>query len=136
MDDKLVGEVMHKGTVTCSPDTSLQEVVRILSDADVRAIVVVGADYSAQGIISHMDIMAHYGENLAERHATDVMTREIVSVTPQTPLAEAVKLMVERRIHRLLVAEATSSGLMPVGILSTTDVIRDIRGSAWAWRWD
>ncbi len=136
MDDKLVGEVMHKGTVTCSPDTSLQEVVRILSDADVRAIVVVGADYSAQGIISHMDIMAHYGENLAERHATDVMTREIVSVTPQTPLAEAVRLMVERRIHRLLVAEATSSGLMPVGILSTTDVIRDIRGSAWAWRWD
>jgi CBS domain-containing protein len=136
MDDKLVGEVMHKGTVTCSPDTSLQEVVRILSDADVRAIVVVGADYSAQGIISHMDIMAHYGENLAERHATDVMTREIVSVTPQTPLAEAVQLMVERRIHRLLVAEATSSGLMPVGILSTTDVIRDIRGSAWAWRWD
>ncbi len=136
MDDKVVGEVMHKGTVTCPPETSLQEVVRILSDADVRAIVVVGANYSALGIISHMDIMAHYGENLTERQARDVMTREIVSVTPQTPLAEAVQLMVERRINRLLVAEATSSGLMPVGILSTTDVIRDIRGAAWAWRWD
>ena len=80
--------------------------------------------------------MAHYGEELSERQARDVMTREIISVTPQTPLAEAVQLMVERRINRLLVAEATSSGLMPVGILSTTDVIRDIRGAAWAWRWD
>jgi predicted transcriptional regulator len=51
-------------------------------------------------------------------------------------MAEAVKLMAKYRIHRLLVTEPGASGPMPVGILSTGDVIRDIRGSSWAWKWD
>jgi predicted transcriptional regulator len=44
--------------------------------------------------------------------------------------------MSKYRIHRLLVIEPDARGPVPVGILSTGDVIRDIRGASWAWKWD
>ena len=136
MSEKLVGDAMHTGLVTCPADTPLEEVVRLMCSADVHALVVVDAEGHAKGILSHMDLMSHYGENLSERRASEVMTPQVVSVTPDTPLAEAVKLMSKYRIHRLLVTEAGPAGVMPVGILSTGDVIRDIRGASWAWKWD
>jgi len=127
---------MHTGLVTCQVDTPLEEVVRLMCGADVHALVVVDAEGYARGILSHMDIMGHYGESLSERRASEIMTPQVVSVTPETPLAEAVRLMSKYRIHRLLVTEPGPNGPMPVGILSTGDVIRDIRGARWAWRWD
>lgn len=133
---KTVGDVMHTGLVTCLVDTPLAEVIGLMCGADVHAVVVLDSDGAARGILSHMDIMAHYGENLSERRAREVMTPQVVSVTPDTPMAEAVKLMAKYRIHRLLVTEPGASGPMPVGILSTGDVIRDIRGASWAWKWD
>jgi CBS domain-containing protein len=136
MPDKLVGDAMHTGLFTCPVDAPMEEVVRILCGADVHALVVVDADGYARGILSHMDIMAHYGEALYERKAGEIMTPQVVSVTPLTPLGEAVKLMAKYRIHRLLVTEPGPSGSVPVGILSTGDVIRDIRGASWAWKWD
>ncbi len=136
MTEKLVGDAMHTGLVTCQADTRLEEVVNILCSADVHAVVVVDAEGRARGILSHMDIMSHYGENLSERVADEVMTPQVVSVTPQTPLVEAVKLMSKYRIHRLLVTEPGPGGPVPVGILSTGDVLRDIRGASWAWKWD
>ncbi|MDP3047759.1 MAG: CBS domain-containing protein, partial [Chloroflexota bacterium] len=74
MAEKLVGDAMHTGLVTCQADTRLEEVVNILCSADVHALVVVDAEGRAWGILSHMDIMSHYGESLSERVADEVMT--------------------------------------------------------------
>ena len=40
MPDKTVGDLMHKGIIACRPDTPMTEVVRIVLDTDVHAIVV------------------------------------------------------------------------------------------------
>ena len=83
MTEKLVGDAMHTGLVTCQVDTPLEEVVRLMCSADVHALVVVDAEGHARGILSHMDLMGHYGENLSERRASEVMTPQVVSVTPR-----------------------------------------------------
>jgi CBS domain-containing protein len=134
ISDRFVSDVMHKGVIACKPDTPMQEVVRIVADTDVHAIVVMGNDHSVQGIISHMDIIRLYGRNLMEHTASEIMTSEVIFVAPNTTVAEAAQKMVERDVHRLLVCEASAEGkLKPVGIISTTDIVKEMRGAKWMW---
>ena len=51
------------------------------------------------------------------------MTRELLTVTPETPAAEAAKLMAQKKVRRLLVVEKWDDGLHLLGIISARDVI-------------
>ena len=51
------------------------------------------------------------------------MTREVLTVAPDTPLQEAAKLLAENRIRRLPVVRSFASDEVVVGILSKTDVL-------------
>lgn len=133
MADKLVRDIMHKGVIACKPDTPLQEVVRILVDTDIHAIVVMEADDEVRGIISHFDLIGHYGQDLMEHKAEEIMTPKVIDVSPDAPVSEVAKLMLEKDIHRLLVTEMTPDGKKPVGIISTTDIVHDMRGPRWVW---
>lgn len=132
---RLVGEIMHKGVLACQPATPMCEVVRALSEPERHTLVVVDAHGELLGILSHMDVLPYYGQDLQNYQAKDVMTpsNEICVVTPSMPITEAVRLMVERRIHHLVVTEEGSGGLRPVGIVSTADIVREMRGSRWVW---
>jgi predicted transcriptional regulator len=46
---------------------------------------------------------------------------------------DAIDVMVKKRIHRLVVTQPEGDKLMPVGVLSTTDIVREMRGSKWTW---
>ena len=133
MAEKFVRDIMHPGVITCKPDTLLKEVVRIISDTDVSAIIVVGTNGEAKGVISHIDLLRIYGRNLLDVKAKEVMTSEVISVSPDASITEAIMVMLKRNIHRLIVAEETPEGRKPVGIISTTDVIKDMKGQSWFW---
>lgn len=134
MTEKRVRDIMHHGVISCQADTSLAEVVRILSDTDIHALVVTGEGGEVAGILSHMDIIPHFSKDLRQITAQDVMTARVVSVSPQATLQEAIGVMKARRIHRLVVTEAVEDGkLLPVGMLSTTDIVREMRGAKWTW---
>ena len=51
------------------------------------------------------------------------MTRDLLTITPETPVAEAAKLMAQNHVRRLLVVEKWDDGLHLLGILSAKDVI-------------
>lgn len=133
--ERLVKDVYHRGVIFCKPDTPLQEVVRVMADTEIHAIMVAEREGEPPlGVVSHTDAIAHYGQaDLASVHARDVMTPQVISITEGATVAEASRKLVESRIHRLLVVDDAGR---PVGILSTTDVIRDMRGSRWVWYLD
>jgi len=133
MAEKLVRDVMHRGVITCKPDMLLKEVVRIMSDTDVHALIVVGPNGEAKGVVSHMDLLRIYGRNLLDLKAEDVMTPQVISVRPEAPLTEAIGIMLEKNIHRLLVAEEAPEGKKAIGVLSTTDVIGEMKRQPWFW---
>ena len=57
MPEQVVGDLMHKGIIACRPDTPMTEVVRIVLDTDVHAIVVMDGQNQAQGILSDLDVI-------------------------------------------------------------------------------
>lgn len=131
MTKRRVREIYHRGVIFCKPDTPLQEVVRVMADTDVHALIVAeGEGTQPLGVISHTDAIAHYGKDLTQVCASEVMTPYVVTISEDAGVDEAAGKMLESRVHRLLVVDQEGT---PVGILSTTDVIRDMRGSKWVW---
>jgi signal-transduction protein with cAMP-binding, CBS, and nucleotidyltransferase domain len=111
----------------------LEEVVRILCDTDIHAIIVMESENEVKGIISHFDLIGYYEEDLTKHKAREVMSSPVIDISPEAPVIEAAKLMLEKDVHRLLVSEMTPSGKRPVGVISTTDIIKDMRGPRWIW---
>ncbi|HEC34431.1 MAG TPA: CBS domain-containing protein [Chloroflexi bacterium] len=131
MAERRVRDIYHKGVIFCKPDAPLQEMVRVMTDTDIHAIIVSeGEGTQPLGVVSHTDAISHYGEDLSQIYASEIMTSEVITISEDAPVAEAAKKMLESHIHRLLVVGEDGT---PLGILSTTDIIRDMRGPKWVW---
>jgi len=132
--ERSVRDIYHKGVIFCKPETPLQEVVRVMADTEIHAIMVAEREGAPPvGVVSHMDTIAHYGEDLTAIEARDVMTSAVISVSESTTVKDAAGKLLETDIHRLLVVGNDNE---PLGILSTTDIIREMRGARWVWYLD
>lgn len=134
-----VSDVMTRKLVTASPETTFQEAVRLLEDNRISGLPVIDRNGKLVGIVSEADLL-----NKAEkrdpdtyvlesrRHRLDrsrasaldvasAMSREIVSVRPDSPIALAAREMHARGFKRLPVVDA--EGRL-VGIVSRGDVLK------------
>src|SRR5512138_335177 len=120
---KLVSDLMHRGLLTCSKDTSLGQVAVLLTQHHVHALVVVDRDRRPIGLMSDIDLLAGEwlsadNESLATMRkltAGDLMSYPIIMVDCTMPLNEAARLMIEKDINRLLVTERG----IPTGVIAT-----------------
>lgn len=63
--------------------------------------------------------------NPLEQHTVDeIVTRELLSVPPDAPIAQAARAMVDADVHRVLVME----GDEVIGLVTTMDVVRAVAG--------
>ena len=127
----LVAEVMTPHPVVIESEALLAEAERLMEEHDVRRLPVVD-NGRLVGIISKGDLREARMAELSARHpyepvteegwltVAEAMTSPVVTVAPQTPLVEAVQLMLEHKIGGLPVLEASRL----VGILTDTDIIR------------
>jgi signal-transduction protein with cAMP-binding, CBS, and nucleotidyltransferase domain len=129
--DRTVGEVMHKGVITCKRETPIQDVAKQMTEQDVSALVVVEANGGLAGIISRTDLVnarlyEQYWKHWRGLTAGHIMTGDVVTVAPDDTVAVASKRMMERRIHRVIVVDSEEGVTKPVGVLSITDIVRDM----------
>jgi CBS domain-containing protein len=129
--ERTVAEIMHRGVLTCVRDTPIQDVARQMAELDVSALVVVNEDGVMVGLISRTDLVnarlyEQYWKHWRGLTAGHIMITDVVSVRPEDSLTHASKLMMERKIHRVVVVEEGDKGVVPTGVLSVTDLVRDI----------
>lgn len=129
--ERLVGEVMHRGVLTCRRETPIQDVARTMSENDVSALVVVSEGGHMIGLISRTDLVnarlyEQYWKHWRGLTAGHIMVTDVVAVHAGDSMQDASRLMMERHIHRVVVVEEAGEGVKPIGIVSVTDVVRDI----------
>lgn len=121
-----IQELMTHPVFTCHTGDTLAEAARLMWEHDCGVVPVVDADGALAGIITDRDIcMAAYtqGRTLAEMHVGDVMAKRVLSVDPDTTIAEAEKVMADGQVHRVPVVDAARR---PIGMLSLNDLAREI----------
>jgi CBS domain-containing protein len=127
---RTVGDLMALEPIVIRQDASLTEAVRLMDSQHVHGLPVVNALGSVVGVISQTDLArARASEHLwvnwpglAVRH---LMTSPAVTVRRSTPLVVAARRMERHRIHRLVVVDDQDE-LIPIGVLSTSDLIHSI----------
>jgi CBS domain-containing protein len=129
MNHKLVRDVMHRGVITCWADEPLLDVTRRLDEYGINALFVLDESGRAEGVISQTDLARAYVEDdWQQRRAEEVMTPEVVTITGDIPLDAAVRIMLDNRIHRLLIVQGGRTPNRPVGVLSLSDVVHEMAG--------
>lgn len=109
---------------TITPDATVFEALQVLAEHEVGALLVVDGGRLA-GIVSERDYtrkVALLGKNSRDIRVSDIMTRDVVVVSPRSRSRECMALMSSRRIRHLPVVD----GDQPVGMLSIRDILDDI----------
>lgn len=126
MKDKLVRDVMHRKVISCRVDTPLPEVAGRLSSEKINALIVVDESGDLSGVVSQTDLVKACERDWRSMVAEDVMTSDVVTVVADIPVLAAVELMVDNQIHRVVITQGGLAPRRPVGVLSMTDVVREM----------
>jgi CBS domain-containing protein len=127
--NRLLRDVMTRGVVSVPMDLSIREVAEKMTQQNVSAVTVTDHNGEIMGLISEMDVLqAVTDRSILDSAAETIMNSHIQSVGPSITLDKAAKIMMNRGIHRLVVLSETGVGASdrPVGILSASDLVREI----------
>lgn len=116
-----VEDVMSKGVVSVESKTPISQVTAKMDETDIRYLPVTENGKLA-GVVTDGDILARIyaqGLNFGERLVEEVMTKEVKTITPETSLFRAIKLLTTHKIRRLPVVKETGE---VVGVISATDL--------------
>lgn len=125
-----INDLMHKGLITCPPETPLGKVASLLTNHHVHALVVAENADRPLGIISDFDLLAGEWLSVDEESlntmrkltARDLMTTPVESLERNASVHEVAKRMADKSIHRMLVTETGK----PVGVISISDFVAGI----------
>lgn len=129
-------ELMAPDPVSLREDASLEEAVSFFSDRRYSAAPVIDEAGRPVGVLSLSDLLVHARESARSPfapagagegggvRACDLMTPDVLAVSPATPAGEVVANLLALRVHHLFVVDGDGS---LVGVISTRDVLRHLR---------
>jgi CBS domain-containing protein len=126
--ERVVGDLMAIDPVVVSADASLAEAARLMERHHISGLPVVDGAGSLVGVVSQTDLLRarateYLWANWAGLRVKHLMTTPAITVHRSTPLALAARRMERHHVHRLVVVADADDGL-PIGILSTSDLVR------------
>jgi tRNA nucleotidyltransferase (CCA-adding enzyme) len=115
-------DLMSSPVRTIRPEVTIQEAQRVLLRYGHSGLVVVDGQGCLVGVISRRDIDIALHHGFGHAPVKGYMTTDVKTLSPDTPLAEIQRLMVQWDIGRLPVLQ---DGQL-VGIVTRTDVLRHL----------
>ena len=105
--------------VTVTPDTTVRQLLQVLAEHKIGAVVVSVDGTSVDGIVSERDVVrafAQRGAAVMSEPVTEIYTAEVRTVTPETTLDDVMRLMTEHRMrHAPVVVDGALGGLVSIG---------------------
>ena len=122
-----VGELMSIEPVTVGIDEPVGTAETLMSERGVTGLPVVDATGRLMGVLSQTDIVRAHASGqplaswpgLAVRH---LMTSPALTIRIDESLLAAARMLEKHHVHRLVVV--APDGEHPVGVISTTDLVR------------
>ena len=121
--DYRVGDFMTKRVRAVTEKMSISKIARIMSRFKIGSVVVM-RNKTPSGIITDTDIVRKVvakNRNADKIRASDIMTKSVITVSPNTSLRDSAYIMANHKVKRLPVIDK-ERGL--VGIVTETDVVR------------
>jgi CBS domain-containing protein len=123
-----IADVMSTRLVHVEPGATALEAIRRMAEAEVGSVAVCDGSRLV-GIFTERDVLRLAGEAAALDgvRVADAMTRQVITVSADTDLVSAARLMGERRIRHLPVVEGDNL----LGMIGIRDVLAALAERLW-----
>ena len=112
-----VSEIMTTNVITVREEAAVEDAARLLARHRISGLPVVNPSGALTGVVTEYDFLVKRGATVA-----DIMSRGVISVSPETDAEEVAHLLANRRVRRVPVLD----GGRLVGIVSRSDLVRQI----------
>ena len=112
----LVRDIMKTAMAT-DKDISLQEASKVISSKGISSLIMIKKD-KVIGIVTEEDFIENFGK---DKKLSQVMSKIVVTISPEEKIADAIELMREHKISILPVIEDNEL----VGVISARDILMD-----------
>ncbi len=121
INEVLAGKPGHE-VVTVAPDATVRELLGMLAEHNIGALVVSTDGTSVDGIVSERDVVRrlHDDEDVLDSAVSSIMSSEVQTCEGNATVNELMALMTERRFRHVPVVKAGKL----VGIVSIGDVVK------------
>ncbi len=146
-------DIMQTRIISVTPDTDITRAVKILLENHINGMPVVNDQGELKGILCQSDLIFQQKEmpippiftildsvfplfsskklddefqKIAAATVAQAMVKDVITVTPDTPVSEIASLMVEKHFHTIPVVENKKL----VGIIGKEDVLRTLTSDA------
>ena len=115
---KTIQEVMEGRPIAVQPDTLLHEALELLHENEISGLPVTDSDGRVVGALSERNVLKLFWENHA-RVVDDVMTRDPVMISVDSPLADVFDCLMANDFRRVLIHDHNKL----VGLVSRADLM-------------
>jgi predicted transcriptional regulator len=115
-----IADYISKKLILVNGDMTIQQVAKVLIDRKIHGAPVT-IDNKIVGVISVTDIAKAVATN-SQGLATDIMSRDIISVDDYRPVYDAIKLFDKYNVGRIIVMQNGA----PLGLISRSDILKQI----------
>jgi CBS domain-containing protein len=115
----LVKDVMQRNVIVAKENMKIKEAAEVMSKYHIGSLVIV-RNNKVVGILTERDILKAIAKGIDPRtiEAKDIMTKEVITISPTSTIEDAASLMLEKKIKKLPVLD----GEKLVGIITATDI--------------
>jgi CBS domain-containing protein len=143
-------DIMTRDVITVKPDTTIEELARILMKYQINGTPVVNDNGNLKGIVTENDLISKNSrlhiptilrlfdafiplgtsrleveiKKMAASTVGEICTRDVITIDDETPVEDIATIMTEKKIHLLPVLK---EGKL-VGIIGKKDIIKGIAG--------
>lgn len=110
-------DIMTTNVIAVGENLKILEVCKVLTEKRVSGVPVVNKEGKLVGVVTERDLLLH---SPLVTSVKDIMTRELVTVTENTPAEEISRLLLTHSIKRVPVIR----GEKIVGIVSRLDILK------------
>lgn len=117
INEVLAGKPL-KDVITIGPDATVRELVALLAEYNVGALVVSDDGAGVAGIVSERDVVRrlHEDEGVLDLPVSSIMTADVETCTGDQNVNDLMQIMTSRRFRHLpVVAEGRLTGIVSIG---------------------
>lgn len=118
-----VADVMSRAILVCRDTTPVEAAARAMTDARYRSVLVVNVAGKPLGIVNGLDLLAACEDESCEGMAVAQVMHPALTIHPEAGLREAANMMIQHHHHRLIVVDTDQPDRMPLGMISSYDIV-------------
>lgn len=132
---ELVSDVMSDAYLVCRGKTSVTAAARAMTESGWRSVVVADAHGMPLGVFSGLDLLSYSDlERIPDSILVTEVMHEPLKIGMDATLQEAAQMMIDNHHHRILVIDPAHEDSLPLGVISSFDIVSEMARPDSVWQ--